>query len=381
MMFFTRFFITRVKLLISPSFFVAVFLFVAAVFSLGNVFSGSDALKIRVGLLHSGGERAAIIEKYVSDYLGENGEVFIVSNRVEMETLVARRNIECGFIIGDEIEDGKFEGAITLIKSPLTAADQILSLYVVSGLVQGISGELGYDVVRQFFRGSDKREVVSFIQGKANEYTKNGALMGVEYEITGEQNTQAQTGNNMLAQTLYGLTALFAMLISLMVSLGISHEKLENVYGKIKSSGVEIWLYVVYNFLFVFAVSFLFMFISTLLINSSVAQFNFFGTALISFCYCAAVSALCVFYVSVFKPQFFYGVIIFSFVTTAAFGDCIIRIGGLIKGADVARLLFFTSYFMDGLGKAFPVFETAVLLGASCVLLLSAVWLEKRLGY
>ncbi len=360
MMFFLETLRLRAKQVFGLGFVLALVLYASGVFAAKLVFSNEQAVSLRIGVVSGDGPVAAQVVKYFKDYLGQNGEIVAIPNAGQLERLVAAGSLECGFVVEPGIEDG-FKNSITVYKSANTMAERILNVLLSSGIIQAMSGQLGYEVLKDFFSDTPKEQLTDEINRRTAEYAKSGPFMSVNYEISGRPPEFAKT--YALTRTLYGLTATFALLLTFLVSMSISKERQSRVFDKLAASGAGGRLYFFYQFVFLFAFNFLFMSINVFLSEAySIASLIISAAA-----YSFALAGLGVIIALHLPVWAFNGGAVLAFVGSGVFG------GGLVNTAELAgsstakllgvlRYFFVTHYFVEGAFETVPLLQTAGLI-------------------
>ncbi len=302
MRFFNVFFITRLKLFFTPSFIAALCIFMLGIFCALNVLSAEDSMKIRIGVLNGSSKEEQLIIKYLTDYMGKSGEVVLFARQDELVKSVMRRSVDCGFIASE----GFGSNGIELIKTNLTASDQVVGLIVSSAVIQNMSGQLGYSVLKDYFNKQEKERIISAIQNSSDEYIKDGPLMEIIYETmksskAGGADVKVKILEDMAAWLIIILTAVMSMLYS----MKLAEERSTSIYGKIQASAIGARRYMLYNIMFLFVVNILCS-VSTLFIFNSLFGFystgNIFIVSLISSITATALGAA---FGSVLAPQYF----------------------------------------------------------------------------
>lgn len=349
-MLFIRIIITRLRLMLTPSFICALLIFPLALFAVGAVWSNGNNAKIRVGVVHTA-EYAKVIEDF-GNYIKNDAELIVYDSPQKLMDDVSVWKLECGYVMDAQNQ-------ITLYKSPQSMTSDVMSVMLAASLMRIESGAIGYESVKSLLPGKSKEEVQAGIRRITEEYMDKGQRMQTIYDIDSKQSTQTAVSDS-LSGPFNGLTALFALLIALTFAMTLASEKNKGIYKSLKAGGISLYKYFIYNGMAIFMVISLFM----LICMAAFAGFAPFGMVQMLMCisYAAAVSGFAVFLAAVLPSgSAFPTIITLSFVFTALLGSVVINIQEIAASLAPTRYLFMTTYFMDGL-KA-PQFNAAILIG------------------
>lgn len=359
MIFFARLFIIRLKMSMSPVFLFTLILFPLAVMTAGLLLHEPGAGKISVGFLYPASladEMLRVTARFESS-IRNNGEVvtYPAHERQAMENDVAKGRLECAYVIdGDEL---------VLIKSPVTMSDQVLNVALVSVLVETMSGELGYNVLKPFFPATSKHKIVTDIQQRADAYASTGSFMDMETIWVGED-PAAVREVNFMQRVFHGITALFVLFLSLLGALTLAAECKSRFFLRIIASGTGLGTYLAANVLVLFTVNLGFFFLSGVFGALGGLPLYSLATELVmAISFSAAAAGLSLgLAVLIGDDAVFAPLLIFLFVTVALFGNVFFPLTEVIAYLNPLPYILLTGFYMAGLEKAIPLAEAVSLL-------------------
>ncbi len=347
---------TRLKLLLTPSFITALCLFPVGIMLFGGIFNDESALKIKVGLYYEPGEKRDFAADYFRKIMGDLGEVQVYDDLEILKNHVAANKLECGFELLPSLDEGSFFKSVNLYKTQQSMTDQIASLMMVSGIVQSNSGEVAYEVLKEFFPDKEPEEIKTTVQNKTMEYANNMKLMDVNYKILDSADyTPESLAFNRVN---HGLTALFAVLLTLLLGMFLAAEKRSEIYKKLLSSGISKAKYVAYSDVFIFIPVFVF------LVAAQVSLGITFTLDLLLLCFGYALGlAAFAGFLSVFvKESIFPALIVFALLATALLGNCFIDISSILPQIGFIKYFFLSGYYLQGLENILPLYEAFILV-------------------
>ncbi len=349
---------TRLKLMLSPSFIIGVCLFPLGLLFFGQIFTTESVVKIKVGLLYNHSATADYIATNFVDILGDLGEIKIYSDLEEMKRDVVTNQIECGFEILPDVAQ-KNEKLVNLYKTEQTMTDQISALMLVSGIIQTKAGEIGYSVLKDFFPDIPAEEIIETVQNRTFEYAKNSSLMSINYEIIDAERETPKTV--IFNRASDGLTAFFAVLLSLLLAMLQTAERESSLFKKLISSGISKFQYLSFNNLFSTAVILAFMIFVRLLLGGVMSYL----LVALYLCFALALSCFGSALAAIIKHSIFPAVIVFAVIFTALLGNCFFDISSILPSFNFAGLFFLSTYFLQGLNNPYPMIECFILAGFS----------------
>ncbi len=322
----------------------------------GNLFSDESVLKIKVGLYYESGEKRDFAADYFRKVLGDLGEIQVYDDLEELKTDVASNKLECGFELLPSLEEADVFKSVNLYKTQQSMTDQIASLMMVSGIVQSNSGEVAFGVLKDLFPENDPEEIKTTVQNKTQEYADNMQLMDVNYKILDSaENTPETLAFNRVN---HGLTALFAVLLTLLLGMSLAAEKRSEIYKKLLSSGISKAKYVAYSDVFIFIPVFVFLVAAQVSLGLSLTL----ESLLLCLGYALGLAAFAGFLSVFVKESVFPAIIVFALLATALLGNCFVDISSILPQFGFIQYFFLSDYYVKGLETLMPLFEVAILV-------------------
>ncbi len=344
---------TRIKLLFTTSFFVAFLFLPVALFCVYAALEMGSEGAIRVGLIYEDSGVAKKVAESFVEYAKDYAQIVSFENTEALKEEVLKGNVDCGYVIEGVEKIRK----IQLIKSPLTMSSEVFNLILASGVIENMSFDLAYSLLKEYVDPVQLEEMQHFITGRTEEYLKQKDEI-VKFKKFGEYNIHNE--NIYIKKTAYfGVLALFALIFSLMFTGILLKEKKDGVYKCIIASGIKLSHYFTWNMAVMFGLNFCVFILGFL---------AFEGKGLVAYIgltvgYLLALSGLSLLLVTLLKSDLIImPIIIFSFFTTVLFGGVIFDIREVFGSLEFLSNLFICNYFVQGLNKSNPIMEILILL-------------------
>jgi hypothetical protein len=341
--------ITRLKIILTPSFIITLLILPLSIVMLANMLSDNKDNKIKIGILYNEkAESKSVIDNFLK-YIEDEAVIVFYETEKELIKDVMKNKIECGYIVQDIIQGNK--SPITLFKSSLTTTSQIFDIMMAASVIQTKSGELGYNVLKKHFPNENMKDIKKEIQDNANLYLKDGLFMEINI-IDVESIKDKPVDNNRYKKILHGLISIFSVLVTLIACATISDEIGDNMYNKLKSSGISLFTYFFGSGIAIFIIN-IFIFIISLsilsIIDTSILYKGIWET-LYTVTYCFAISLFGILITLKFKINNYYtSIITFLFICTAIFGNTIINLEEILSIVAPIKYLFLSNYYSTGL--------------------------------
>ena len=336
----------KIKLLLSPYMIAILLVFPVCLLAAGEFMAAQGDSGIRVGLAYRDGE-AAGAALFFEKAAGDQAEIIIYEDAELMKRDIVRRYLECGYEITAPRE-------VTIYVTEGTFSEETLRMSMTSSIIADMAGQLGYDGIRRHFPEAAPEAVIQEIGDRANEYLKDGLMMGIE-KITGEdypdENAPVKTGVRAqpnLRITLHGVLAIFAMLLAMANAMSLSEERLSGAGGRLKACGISALYARFASCAALFAVQALFLVIGHIYVGrvADLAP----TIAAIAF-YSAALSIAGVLMAEFVTPAAFPGLICVIFVSAGLFGGLFFQIKEIAPQMEWAQYLYPGYYYMRMLFK------------------------------
>lgn len=351
-----RFFFTavvcRLKLAVTRSLFAALVLFVMFLAFVTLAFGDRQVFVMNIGLLYPDTPYAERLAADFERYAAGNVHTVRYYTLDAMRKDVINGRLECAYVLPMEYAR---EDTIALYVTADTRGAAISNVMLASAYMQNMAADFGYKVLRHYLPGN-KQEIMAHLSEGNASYLERGTFMEIEY-VSRKSGREQPTGNRLYyAQN--GVIALFSLLITMLICLGLVHERKTSISMRLTLAG-DSAVYVFANITAMFLINLAFFSIATIITGAIPPLY---------------VVVVYVFFVSIFgvslgsaikSESIFLGVTIMVFLCSTVLGGIFVDIGGLIPSLDVLKYLFATYYYMEGL-KGSSIY--AILAGTAVLL-------------
>jgi len=356
-----RFFLTaalcRLKLSATRSLIAAMILFVTFLAFVTIAFGDRQVLVMNVGLFYPDTPFSHGLAATFESYADGSAYVKRYDDLDAMCRDVKSGRLECAYVLPESYEPN---GTIALYVTADTRGDVVSSVLMASAYMQDMAGELGFRVLRHYLPGS-RQEITAAVTERNQAWLSLGAFMEIEYLPRNAGFEPPSGGSLYYAQN--GVTALFSLLITLLLCLGLVRERKTSIAMRLTLAGNAV-IYSLANVAAIFIVNFAFF-------AAAAIVTGIFPPPHVVTAYAFFISALGVTLGSAVKSEsLFLGLTVTAFLCTAVLGGVFVDIGGLIPSLDSLKYLFATHYFMEGLRGSNSYASLAaggvVLIGVLC---------------
>ena len=315
------------------SFWLAAAIIPALMLALAMLFNEPGALSIQIGLYNSAGlPEGARIEESLRAYGGTDWTLLRYYDRESLRQDVANRRLELGYVFAEE--------GINLYSSAAAVTERVTNLLVAAAYLETVAGELGAGVL-SFFMEADALE----IQRRTEGYLADGPLMSRLTVLHGQEITTAPAAP--FRRLFHGLLILFAQLLAMICSMGMSGQKEKQILHRIRILGQgKGLLYVFSGFLAVLVMTGAVMAFTVIICASAFPGLWLGQDIAAALIYLIVICAISVALAMTLPEGLMPAFVTLSFIFTALMGAVIFDLSEVFESLAFLAYLFPSHYYM-----------------------------------